>query len=212
MLFYHPIKPIHRYYWCEHQVNTTWKRQRYTGRYNLSWIIYQVWPIYSHWISIARSTAIAYQIYNGIKKSLHIHRFYKLLSAFGELWVLRIIRILREWLKNIEFLNAKTRQMRVKNSINERIYSMNENRRWRYQVLRIVENLISLLRISFCPRRFVTCLSSGICNPRVDKCGYPIRAGQRPAVNSPVDCKSTGTGIHKDRASTDSCQPFLGQH
>ena len=41
-----------------------------------------------------------------------------------------------------------------------------------------------------------------ICYPR----------GSRPAVNSPVDCKSTGTGIHKDRASTDSCQPFLGQH
>ena len=191
MLFYHPIKPIHRYYWCEHQVNTTWKRQRYTGRYNLSWIIYQVWPIYSHWICIARSTAIAYQIYNGIKNSLHIHRFYKLISAFGELWVLRIIRILREWLKNNEFLNAKTRQMRVKNSINERIYSMNGNRRWSCQVLWIVENLISLLRISFCPRGFVIpeSINADILSARViDPQLIPLR------IANPQGQGSTRTG------------------
>ena len=47
---------------------------------------------------------------------------------------------------------------------------------------------------SVCPRGFATCLSSGICNPRVDNCGYTIRTGHRPAVNHPVDCKSTGTG------------------
>ena len=38
-------------------------------------------------------------------------------------------------------------------------------------------------------------LSSGICNPRGNHCGYAIRAGRRPAVNSPVDCKSTGTKL-----------------
>ena len=36
-------------------------------------------------------------------------------------------------------------------------------------------------------------LSSGICNPQVNNCGFLIRAGRRPAISSPVDCKSTGT-------------------
>ncbi len=36
-------------------------------------------------------------------------------------------------------------------------------------------------------------LFSGICNPRGSNCGYSIRAGHRPAINHPVDCKSTGT-------------------
>ena len=100
--------------------------------------------------------------------------------------------------KKTQSMNDKSRWIRVKNSINEKKYSMNENKCWKDQVLRVV-GVFGALGISssrwefLCPRGFVTCLFSGICNPRVDNCGYSIRAGRRPAVSHPVDCKSTGT-------------------
>ena len=55
--------------------------------------------------------------------------------------------------------------------------------------------IIVILRL-LCP------FSSGICNPRVCNCGYDIRAGRRPAVNHPVDCKSTGTNARRTKNST----------
>lgn len=62
--------------------------------------------------------------------------------------------------------------MKVENSTNEEIYTMNDKDA---EVL----------------------TSSGICNPRGNNCGFTIRAGCKPSIIHPVDSE-----IHKDNTLT----------